>query len=163
MLTESYKETEGLPIPIRRAKAFEKIVTEIPIYIDDDQLLMGDFAANPMGVEMHPDLNLEPIEEVIKGGIEGSESVYNIRGEDIPLLKEIYDYWKIWNIKESFLRLLGEEEVKKLNERGKRGAWVHELILVICSVSQKQDGLKCRLESRYLMQGQSTQRPEKWR
>ena len=31
LLTASYKETEGLPTPIRRAKAFEKIVTEIPI------------------------------------------------------------------------------------------------------------------------------------
>ena len=99
LVTASYKETEGLPMPIRRAKAFEKIVTEIPIYIDDDQLLVGDFAASPMGVEMHPDLELEPIEEAIQGGIEGSETVYNIKKEEIPLLKEIYDYWKIWNIK----------------------------------------------------------------
>ena len=43
LLTASYKETEGLPIPVRRAKALEKIVTEIPIYIDDGQLLAGDF------------------------------------------------------------------------------------------------------------------------
>ena len=42
LLTASWKETEGLPIPIRRAKAFEKIVNEIPIYIDNEQLLVGD-------------------------------------------------------------------------------------------------------------------------
>ena len=31
LLTASWKETEGLPVPIRRARAFEKIVTGIPI------------------------------------------------------------------------------------------------------------------------------------
>ena len=44
-LTASWKETDGLPTPIRRAKAFERIVNEIPIYVDDEQLLVGDFRA----------------------------------------------------------------------------------------------------------------------
>jgi len=48
LLTASWKETEGLPTPIRRAKALEKIVTEIPLYIEDGQLLVGDFAAKPV-------------------------------------------------------------------------------------------------------------------
>ena len=34
LITASYKETDGLPMPIRRAKAFEKILTEIPIFIE---------------------------------------------------------------------------------------------------------------------------------
>ena len=36
LLTESWKETEGLPVPVRRAMAFRKIVEGIPIYIDDE-------------------------------------------------------------------------------------------------------------------------------
>jgi len=55
LLTASWKETEGLPIPIRRAKAFEKIVTEIPIYIDEGQLLVGDWGSRPMAAEWHPE------------------------------------------------------------------------------------------------------------
>jgi pyruvate-formate lyase len=51
LLTASYKETEGLPVPIRRAKAFEKIVTGIPIYIDEGQLLVGDSSSRPMAPE----------------------------------------------------------------------------------------------------------------
>ena len=51
LVTASYKETGGLPIALRRAKALEKIVTEIPIYIDDGQLLAGDYAARPMASE----------------------------------------------------------------------------------------------------------------
>ena len=55
LVTASYKETEGLPMQIRRAKAFEKIVTEIPIYIDDDQLLVGDWGSRPMSAEWLPE------------------------------------------------------------------------------------------------------------
>ncbi|UCH09010.1 MAG: hypothetical protein JSV55_13755, partial [Deltaproteobacteria bacterium] len=51
LLTASYRETEGLPMPIRRAKAFAKILSEIPIYIEEHQLLVGDFAAKPMWAE----------------------------------------------------------------------------------------------------------------
>ncbi|MFH1032119.1 MAG: pyruvate formate lyase family protein [Chloroflexota bacterium] len=124
LVTASYKETEGLPVQLRRAKAFEKIVTGIPIFIDEDQWLVGDYAATPMGVEMHPDLEIEPLEEVIQGGIEGSESVYNIAEKDKPLLKEIYNYWKKWNIKESYIRSLDEDDLKHIDELGRKGSLV---------------------------------------
>ena len=48
LLTASWKETEGLPTPIRRARAFEKIMTEIPIFLDEEQLLAGNFGSWPM-------------------------------------------------------------------------------------------------------------------
>src|SRR4030043_284761 len=59
LVTASYKETEGLPVPIRRAKAFEKIVTEMPLYIDEEQLLAGDFAARPMWAEWYPEYGVD--------------------------------------------------------------------------------------------------------
>ena len=55
LLTLSYRETEGLSTPIRRGRAFEKIVTEIPIYIDDDQLIVGDPGSKPMAAEWFPE------------------------------------------------------------------------------------------------------------
>ena len=48
LLTASYKETEGHTPAVRRARAFEKIVTNIPIYIEEDDLLAGAFSAKPM-------------------------------------------------------------------------------------------------------------------
>ena len=41
LITASYKETEGMPIVIRRAKAVEKILNEIPIAIRDNDLIAG--------------------------------------------------------------------------------------------------------------------------
>ena len=41
LLTESYKTTEGEPMIIRRAKAFDHICRNIPIIIRPDELIVG--------------------------------------------------------------------------------------------------------------------------
>ena len=41
LVTESYKETEGLSPIMRRAKAAEKIFNNLPITIHDDELIVG--------------------------------------------------------------------------------------------------------------------------
>ena len=40
-VTRSYKETEGEPMVLRRAKAFREVLTTVPIYIRKDELLVG--------------------------------------------------------------------------------------------------------------------------
>lgn len=47
LAAESYRETEGQAPALRRARAFEKIGTRIPIFIEEDDLLAGAFAARP--------------------------------------------------------------------------------------------------------------------
>ncbi len=61
LLTASWKETGGVPTPLRRAKAFEKIVTQIPTYIEEDQLLVGDFAAKPVCGERYAEFSMSSI------------------------------------------------------------------------------------------------------
>ena len=41
LLTESYQQTEGEPIVMRRAKAFAHILDHIPIIIRDEELIVG--------------------------------------------------------------------------------------------------------------------------
>lgn len=41
LVTESYKETEGLSPILRRAKAVEKIFNNLPITIREDELVVG--------------------------------------------------------------------------------------------------------------------------
>lgn len=128
LITASYKETDGLPIPIRRAKAFEKVVTEIPIYIDDGQLLAGDFASRPMAAEWRPDNEVESVAKEVEEG----KSPYRVREEDMPLFREIYDYWKQRSLMGSFVKLTEEdEEFKKRYERGEEGAWVNSFLMML--------------------------------
>ena len=51
LLTESYKETEGQPIMMRRAKAFAHILDNIPIIIRQDELIVGSTTIAPRGCQ----------------------------------------------------------------------------------------------------------------
>lgn len=48
---ESWRQNEGLPSILRRAKATANYLDKRTIYIDDDELICGNCAAKPMGLE----------------------------------------------------------------------------------------------------------------
>lgn len=54
LLTESYKETEGEPIIMRRAKAFAHILANIPITIRDEELIVGSSTLAPGAARPFP-------------------------------------------------------------------------------------------------------------
>ena len=41
LITESWKETEGEPLDVRRAKLFKKIMEGLPVVIRDGELVVG--------------------------------------------------------------------------------------------------------------------------
>ena len=49
LITESYRETESFPIVMRRAKAFEHILDNIPIIIRENELIVGSTTIAPRG------------------------------------------------------------------------------------------------------------------
>jgi len=55
-ITESYQETEGMPMAIRRAKALERILSEIPIIIRDHELIVGSKTLKPRGSPIYPEI-----------------------------------------------------------------------------------------------------------
>lgn len=124
LVTASYKETEGMFPAIRRAKALEKILAEIPIYIDEGQLLAGDFAARPMSAEWYPELNSRWVREELEAGI----SPYQFKDEEVALLREICDYWQHRDMQQITLTFLGEDEVKKVYDFGEEGAMLFGIL-----------------------------------
>ena len=42
LVTESYRETEGISAPLRRAPALKKIQGGMPVYIHEGQLMAGN-------------------------------------------------------------------------------------------------------------------------
>jgi len=50
--TESFKESEGEPMVMRRAKALVNILENITIFIQDGELIVGNTASKPMGLEV---------------------------------------------------------------------------------------------------------------
>lgn len=63
LITQSYKETEGQPTIIRRAKAVEKIFNELPITIRDNELVVGSITINPRSTEICPEFSYDWVEK----------------------------------------------------------------------------------------------------
>ena len=117
LVTEAYQSTEGQPKIFQRARAHENILMNIPIHIDEEQLLCGDFASEPMGFEWWPELSSRWVGEALDNGW----FTYRISGERYDLVKKICDYWKDRESRQSFLNYIDEdffERVCRMNEKG---------------------------------------------
>jgi len=94
LITRIYQQTEGEPEILRQAKAFAHVVDNIPIWIDEEELIVGHGASKPWGVEIDPFLG--PVDvDMIKGLKQ--EGVVVINEEDWPAIREIADYWRTRN------------------------------------------------------------------
>ena len=55
LVTRAYRETEGQPWAIRRAKAVEKLCDEMPIFIKPGELIVGDANGAPDEIRWYPE------------------------------------------------------------------------------------------------------------
>ncbi len=94
LVTESYKETEGLPIITRRAKAFKKILENIPITIREDELIVGSATKAPRGCQMFPEFSFEWMEAELDTVEKRTADPFYIAEETKNTLREVYKYWK---------------------------------------------------------------------
>ncbi|MBQ7916365.1 MAG: glycyl radical protein [Firmicutes bacterium] len=94
LLTESYKETEGEPMIIRRAKAFDHICRNIPIIIRPDELIVGSSSQAPRGCQVFPEFSFEWLESEFETMEHRSADPFYIADETKKTLHEVYKYWK---------------------------------------------------------------------
>jgi len=90
LVMESYRQTEGEPQILRRAKATANYLDNKTIFIEDDEFIAGNVASKPMGLEagsLGPTWPKEDMEELRRGGLVISD-------EDEALLRSMDDYWR---------------------------------------------------------------------
>jgi len=58
LFTETFRETEGEPLIIRRAKAFARVLDEMTIYINPEELIVGGQAAKPRAAPLFPEYSV---------------------------------------------------------------------------------------------------------
>jgi hypothetical protein len=90
LMTESYKQTDGEPTIIRRAKALENILSNINIFIEDGELIVGNAASKPMGVEVTFNTGTWPQNEIDGLKQEG----WTITEQDEAEIRMMNEYWK---------------------------------------------------------------------
>jgi formate C-acetyltransferase len=89
LLTESYRQTEGEPMVIRRAKALERILTRMDLYIQDWERIVGNNVRTPQGLYFGIDMNWRSVRRVVNSD-EGSSLLTD---EDRIELDKLIEYW----------------------------------------------------------------------
>ncbi len=96
LATLSWKETEGQPIHIRRARLFEKICDEIPVAIFDKELIVGAQTAYFRGVGLQLDFSPQVGFEIEEGDrrLRAEQTEGFLDEKDLKTVVEDSYYWK---------------------------------------------------------------------
>ncbi len=94
LITESYKETEGQPIIMRRARAFAHILDNIPIIIRDEELIVGSTTIAPRGCQTYPEFSFEWLEPEFETVEHRSADPFYISEKTKQDLRSVHPYWK---------------------------------------------------------------------
>lgn len=94
LLTQSYQETEGQPMIIRRAKAFAHILDNIPIIIREGELVVGSTTLAPRGCQTYPEFSFEWLEAEFDTVEHRSADPFYISEETKQELHKVHPYWK---------------------------------------------------------------------
>ena len=87
--TDVFRETDGLPLVMRKAKALERTLSDMTIYIEEDQLIVGNYASTPWSLTCYPEMALGWINKAVNNDY---RSLLDDEGR--KELAEIAAYWR---------------------------------------------------------------------
>ena len=94
LVTESYKQTEDLPIIKRRSAAFAHILKNLPIVIRKGELVVGSATVAPRGCQVFPEYSYEWLEAELDTVSTRAADPFYISEKTKAELREIYPWWK---------------------------------------------------------------------
>lgn len=108
--TESMKETEGQPLPLRWSKALKNCAEKMTVYITPNQLLAGRVGKLGRYGLLYPEIDGDFYAVVMKDLHNRDKSPFNISKEDTDiLLNDIAPYWEGKTYHEHLNEALPEE------------------------------------------------------
>ena len=90
LVTKAYKETEGQPWAIRRARAVQKMCEEMPIFIKPGELIVGDANGAPDEIRWYPETSVWWMPEAVTTG---GFSHMVTEEERKEIVEDICKYW----------------------------------------------------------------------
>ncbi|MCI5597456.1 MAG: glycyl radical protein [Lachnospiraceae bacterium] len=94
LITEAYKESEGMPAVMRRAKACEKIFNNLPVVIRDNELIVGALSVAPRSTNLCPEFSYDWVEKEFKTMATRMCDPFVIPEDVADTLHEVFKYWK---------------------------------------------------------------------
>jgi pyruvate formate-lyase/glycerol dehydratase family glycyl radical enzyme len=89
-LTDSYRQSDSLPMVRRRALAFANILEKMDIYIQDWERIVGNAVSFPQGLYFGIDMNWRSVQRVV--GSQEGEGLLDDAGK--AELSDLISYWK---------------------------------------------------------------------
>lgn len=117
IITEFFQKTEGEPIVVRRAKAFDAILENMSIYIEPDSLIFGNQAGANFAAPVFPEYSFNWVIEELDEFEHRSGDYFNITGETKDRLRKLQPYWQNKTHQDEVLRNLSPQN-RKAEEQG---------------------------------------------
>lgn len=89
LITGAYRESEGEPMVVRRAKALAKILDNMTIYIQPWEVIVGNFAKDPDSIQHYPELFWRWLDRAVE-----EEYKPLLSDEEREELHRVHEYWK---------------------------------------------------------------------
>ncbi|MBE7042631.1 MAG: glycyl radical protein [Ruminococcaceae bacterium] len=94
LLTESYMQTEGLPMIKRRSAAFRHILEKLPIIIRYNELIVGSPTLKSRGCQVYPEYSYEWLEQELDTMETRAADPFHVSEQTKKELRAIFPYWK---------------------------------------------------------------------
>jgi len=94
LITQAYKETEGMPMILRRAIALDRILSNMSIYILPGELIVGNQASKDRSAPIFPEYGIGWIKDGLEEFSKRKVDKFLVSGETKEKLKRIFPYWK---------------------------------------------------------------------
>lgn len=113
LITESFKQTEGEPMPIRRAKAMEHIFANMSIWIHDGELIVGNMASTPRSAPIFPETCTNWVKKELHTFWERPVDKFFVTDETYnTLMNEVFPYWEGKTIEDTAMSYVPDESRK---------------------------------------------------
>lgn len=109
IITRVYKEHPEQPVIMKRALAMKAILEEMPIFIDDGELIVGNQASEHRGAPIFPEYAVDWIVNEIDEFDKRPGDRFYIDEALKPELLEICEYWKGHTLKDKALAMMTKE------------------------------------------------------
>jgi formate C-acetyltransferase len=94
IITGAFQRTEGLPIGLRRAKAFESILAQMSVYISPEELVVGNQARKPRSAPMFPEFDVDWIDRELDELPTRTLDPFQVDDATKKVLRRVSRYWK---------------------------------------------------------------------
>lgn len=115
LITESYRQTEGMPYIIRRAEGMKYLLEHMTIFIDEEELVVGNHGSKPRSAPLFPEFGGFSKKELDMMPTRKVDTLQISEEDKDTLLTEIYPYWENKSIGDLSRYYIDERVMKVLD------------------------------------------------